>query len=144
MNCECWHFSKSQRPYRNTKLSISVGVRGTEVLATTQALDVRSGHGIKALIWGMTWEAEKKYYSWRHIYIEDVKSFGSTFKHYNLNLFSIKKDTKMQNFHLHSPWSKYEIKYQCIEFENKIVKFTSLYDKTTWNNCIAFCKSIPL
>ena len=40
-------------PYRNTKLSISVGVRGTEVLATTQASDVRPGHGTKALIWGL-------------------------------------------------------------------------------------------
>ena len=42
------------KAYRNTKLSISVGVRGTEVLATTQASDVRPGHGTKALIWGMT------------------------------------------------------------------------------------------
>ena len=51
---------KSQRPYRNTKLSISVGVGGTEVLATTQASDVRPGHGKKALIWRMTLEVEKK------------------------------------------------------------------------------------
>ena len=56
-------------PYRNTvflsgtllKNSISVGVRGTEALATTQVSDVRPGHGTKALIWGMTWEVEKKY-----------------------------------------------------------------------------------
>ena len=49
-------------PYRNTKLSISVGVRGTEVLATTQASDVKPGHGTKALIWGMKWEVEKYYF----------------------------------------------------------------------------------
>ena len=64
MNCECWHFSKSQMPYRNTKLSISVGVRGTEVLATTQASDVKPGHGTKALIWGMKWEVEKIFDVW--------------------------------------------------------------------------------
>ena len=34
-------------------LSISVGVRGTEVLATTQTSDVKPGHGTRALIWGM-------------------------------------------------------------------------------------------
>ena len=34
--------------------SISVGVRGTEVLATTQTSDVNPGHGTNALIWGMT------------------------------------------------------------------------------------------
>ena len=45
---------KYSMPYRNTHLSISVGVRGTEVLATTQASDVKPGHGTKALIWGMT------------------------------------------------------------------------------------------
>ena len=44
---------KYSMPYRNTQ-SISVGVRGTEVLATIQASDVRPGHGTKALIWGMT------------------------------------------------------------------------------------------
>ena len=27
MNCECWQFSKSQTPYRNTQLSISVGLQ---------------------------------------------------------------------------------------------------------------------
>ena len=69
MNCECWHFSKSQTPYRNTqsisvglqkyKLSISVGVRSTQVLATTHTFDVKTGHGTKALIWGMMWEVEK-------------------------------------------------------------------------------------
>ena len=42
------------------KLSISVGVRGTEVLATTQTSDVNPGHGTKALIWGMTGEIENK------------------------------------------------------------------------------------
>ena len=42
------------------ELSISVGVRGIEVLATTQTSDVKPGHGTKALIWGMTWEEEKK------------------------------------------------------------------------------------
>ena len=48
-------------PYRNTvflsgtqqKNSISVGVRDTELLATTQTSDVKPGHGTKALIWGM-------------------------------------------------------------------------------------------
>ena len=44
----------SLSPRGPTKLSISVGVRGTEVLATTLASDVRPGHGTKALIWGMT------------------------------------------------------------------------------------------
>ena len=34
------------------KLSISVGVRGTEVLAITQTSDVNPGHGTKALVWG--------------------------------------------------------------------------------------------
>ena len=45
---------KYSMPYRYTKLSISVGVRGTEVLATTPTSDVKPGHGTKALIWGMT------------------------------------------------------------------------------------------
>ena len=36
------------------KMSISVGVRGIEVLATTQTSDVKPGHGTKALMWGMT------------------------------------------------------------------------------------------
>ena len=36
------------------KMSISVGVRGTGVLATTQTSDVNPGHGTNALIWGMT------------------------------------------------------------------------------------------
>ena len=35
------------------KMSISVGVRGTEALATTKTSDV-TGHGTRALIWGMT------------------------------------------------------------------------------------------
>ena len=52
---------KYSMPYRNTKLSISVGVRGTEVLSTTQASVVRPGHGTNALIWGMTREVEKNY-----------------------------------------------------------------------------------
>ena len=76
MNCECWPFSKSQTPFRNTvflsgtlqKSSISVGVRGTEVLATTETSDVKPGHGTKALIWGTMWEVEKVsrmiYYVW--------------------------------------------------------------------------------
>ena len=73
-------------PYRNTKLSISVGVRGTEVLATTQASDVRPGHGTKALIWGMTWEAEKKY-GFVH---EDMKTveFSSFFHKIKGNYFA--------------------------------------------------------
>ena len=45
------------------KLSISVGVRGTEVLATTQTSDVNPGHGTNALLWGMTLEVEKNKYS---------------------------------------------------------------------------------
>ena len=36
------------------KVSISVGVRSTEVLATTQTSDLKPGHGTKAVKWGMT------------------------------------------------------------------------------------------
>ena len=41
---------KYSMPYRNTQFSISVGVTGTEVLATTQASDVKPGHGKVNLI----------------------------------------------------------------------------------------------
>ena len=57
------------------KLSISAGVRSTEVLPTTQTSDVKPRHGTKALLWGMTWQVEKWYLGplFRQIFQKNVR-----------------------------------------------------------------------